>query len=74
MKTIFSATDSQDAKNAKCSQIRREGKILDRFDRKKPDGVVTGFFIEWQGAEYFIRMKNGNTQNIRKLWDIEKEI
>lgn len=74
MKTIFSALDSQDAKNAKCSQIRREGKILDRFDKEGEQGFTTGFFIEWRGAEYFIRMKNGNTQNIRKLWDIEKEI
>ena len=72
MTTIFKLTDSQDVKNAKCSQIRREGKLLDRFDKEKPDGVVTGMFIEWRGAEYFIRMKNGNTQNIRKLWEIEE--
>lgn len=48
MTTIFKLTDSQDVKNAKCGQIRREGKILDRFDREKPDGVVTGMFIEWR--------------------------
>lgn len=47
--------------------IRREGKILDRFDREKPDGIATGFFVEWQGAEYFIRMHNGQTKRIRKL-------
>jgi len=72
MTTIFKLTDSQDVKNAKCSQMRREGKILDRFDKEKEDGVTTGMFIEWRGAEYFIRMKNGNTQNIRKLWEIEE--
>ena len=53
-------------------QIRREGKILDRFDREKPDGYHTGFFVEWQGAEYFIRMHNGETKSIRKLWEIEE--
>ena len=72
MTTIFKLTDSQDVKNAKCSQIRCEGKILDRFDKEKEDGVTTGMFIEWRSAEYFIRMKNGNTQNIRKLWEIEE--
>ena len=48
-------------------QIRREGKILERFDREKPDGHHTGFFIEWRGSEYFIRMHNGQTKRIRKL-------
>jgi len=72
MTTIFKLIDSQDVKNTKCSQIRREGKILDRFDKEKEDGVTTGMFIEWQGDEYFIRMKNGNIQNIRKLWEIEE--
>ena len=72
MTTIFNSTDSQDVKNTKCQQIRREGKILDRFDKQKEDGLVTGMFIEWQGVEYFIRMKNGQTMNIRKLWEIEE--
>ena len=65
-------TDSQDVRNAKCAMIRREGKILDRFDKDVVDGVTTGMFIEWQGAEYFIRMKNGQTTKIRKLWEIEE--
>lgn len=52
--------------------VRREGKILDRFNRNKPDGITTGFFVEWQGAEYFIRMHNGETKSIRKLWEIEQ--
>ena len=58
--------------NAQAKIIRREGVILDRFDRQKPDGVTTGFFIEWQGAEYFLRMHNGETKSIRKLWEIEE--
>ena len=47
--------------------IRREGTILERFDKEKEDGVTTGFFIEWQGDEYFIKMHNGETKRIRKL-------
>ena len=47
--------------------IRREGVILGRFDKEKEDGVTTGFFVEWQGSEYYIRMHNGETKRIRKL-------
>lgn len=47
--------------------IRREGVIVDRFDREKVDGVVTGLFIEWQGNEWFIRMKNGVVMSCRNL-------
>lgn len=47
--------------------IRREGVIVDRFDREKSDGVVTGLFIEWQGDEWFIRMKNGVVMSCRQL-------
>ena len=47
--------------------IRREGVILERFDKEKEDGVTTGFFVEWQGSEYYIRMHNGQTKRIRKL-------
>ena len=46
--------------------IRREGVILERFDKEKEDGVMTGFFVEWKGSEY-IRMHNGETKRIRKL-------
>ena len=58
--------------NQQSKIIRREGKILDRFDRTKPDGITTGFFIEWQGAEYLIRMHNGETKSVRELWKIEE--
>lgn len=47
--------------------IRREGVILDRFDKEKEDGVVTGLFISWNGSEWFIRMKNGVVQSCRNL-------
>ena len=47
--------------------IRREGVILERFDKEKEDGVTTGFFVEWRGSEYFIMMHNGETKRIRKL-------
>lgn len=47
--------------------IRREGVILDRFDREKEDGVVTGLFIDWQDNEWFIRMKNGVVVSCRNL-------
>lgn len=48
-------------------QIRREGVILERFDKEKADGQHTGLFIEWNGSEYYIRMCNGQTKRIRKL-------
>lgn len=47
--------------------IRREGVVLDRFDVEKLDGLVTGLFIEWQGSEWFIRMKNGVVLSCRNL-------
>ena len=47
--------------------LRREGVILERFDKEKEDGVTTGFFVQWQGSEYYIRMHNGQTKRIRKL-------
>lgn len=33
--------------------IRREGVILERFDKEKEDGCHTGFFVEWRGSAYF---------------------
>lgn len=53
--------------------IRREGIILDRFDREKEDGLVTGLFIEYQGSEWFIRMKNGVVLSCRNLEIASKE-
>lgn len=47
--------------------IMREGKILEVFEKQKEDGLVTGRFVKWQGAEWFIRMKNGEVKSVRKL-------
>lgn len=53
--------------------IRRDGIILDRFDREKGDGLVTGLSIEYQGNEWFIRMKNGVVLSCRNLEIASKE-
>lgn len=53
--------------NAQSKIIRREGVILERFDKEKEDGSTTGFFVEWRGSEYFILMRNGETKRIRKI-------
>lgn len=52
--------------------ILREGVILERFDKETDKGLKTGFFVEWNGAEYLIRMLQGQTLSIRKLWEVEK--
>lgn len=67
LSTTLANEDNQEALNAFAKVIRREGKILERFDTEKTDGHHTGFFVEWQGAEYFIRMHNGQTKRVRKL-------
>lgn len=47
--------------------IRREGVLLDRFEKEREDGVTTGFFYVWEGNEWFIRMKNGIVLSCRNL-------
>lgn len=47
--------------------IMREGEVLDVFEHQREDGLVTGRFIKWEGDEWFIRMKNGEVKNVRKL-------
>ena len=47
--------------------ILREGNILERFDKETDKGLKTGFFVEWNGAEYLIRMLRGQTLSIRNL-------
>ena len=63
-------SNDTDARNAKSAQIRREGKILERIDKEKEDGHHTGFFVEWEGGEYYIRMHNGQTTKLKWLWEI----
>lgn len=58
--------------NEQVKVMRREGKILDRFDKETEQGFRTGMFIEWQGYEYLVRMINGNVTKIKELWKIEE--
>ena len=51
--------------------IRREGKILERFDKEDIEGCHSGFFIEWSGFEWLVKMFNGEVIWLRKLWEIE---
>lgn len=50
--------------------IRREGKILERFDKEDDKGFHSGFFVEWDGFEWMIKMSNGDVLWVRKLWEI----
>lgn len=50
--------------------IRREGKILERFDWENDKGCNTGFYVEWQGFEYRATMRNGEVITLKKLWKV----
>ena len=52
--------------------LRREGKILERIDKEDDRCFRSVFFIEHQGFEWFIRMRNGEVTRIKKLWKIEE--
>lgn len=52
--------------------IRREGKIVDRMDKEDEKGFRSVFFVEYEGSEWFIRMRNGEVTRIKKLWKIEQ--
>ena len=52
--------------------LRREGKILERIDKEDDRGFRSVFFIEYQGFEWFIRMRNGEVTRVKKLWKIEE--
>ena len=62
---------TQDELNQKAKNIRREGKILERLDKDDDRGARSVFFIEWEGCEWFIRMRNGEVARIKNLWKIE---
>lgn len=71
MFTVFESQEQkQERMNAQVKVMRREGKILDRFDKEIEQGFRTGMFIEWQGYEYLVRMLNGNVTHIKELWKI----
>lgn len=63
---------TQDELNQQAKVIRREGVILDRIDKEDDRGFRSAFFVEWQGAEWFIRMRNGEVTRIKRLWEIEE--
>jgi hypothetical protein len=51
--------------------IRREGKILERVDMEDEKDFCSVFFIEYEGSEWFVMMRNGEVTSIKKLWKIE---
>ena len=57
--------------NEQAKIIRREGKILQRFDWENSKGFNSGFYVEWQGFEYRITMRNGEVVTLKKLWEVE---
>ena len=52
--------------------LRREGVILERIDKEDGRGFRSVFFIEHEGFEWFVRMRNGEVTRIKKLWEIEE--
>lgn len=62
---------TQDELNHQAKIIRREGVILERLDKEDDRGFRSVFFVEWQGYEWFIRMRNGEVARIKSLWKIE---
>lgn len=52
--------------------LRREGVILERTDKEDDRGFRSVFFIEHEGFEWFVRMRNGEVTRIKKLWKIEE--
>lgn len=62
---------TQDGLNQQAKIIRRGGVILERLDKDDDRGVRSVFFIDWQGYEWFIRMRNGEVTRIKRLWKIE---
>lgn len=53
--------------NEQAKIIRREGKILDRFDKECSEGFRTHIWVEYQGWDHLIRMVNGEVRSIRKV-------
>lgn len=58
--------------------IRREGKILERFDWQNDKVCASKLYIEWNGCEYSATMLNGELTKLtehslgytRKLWKV----
>lgn len=71
-RTTYANKDNQEALNDFAKVIRREGVILDRFDSEGDKGPKSGFFIEWDGDEYFLKMLKGDVTSLRKMWKVEE--
>ena len=52
--------------------LRREGGILERIDKEDDRGFRSVFFIDHEGFDWFVRMRNGEVTRIKKLWKIEE--
>ena len=71
IKETFRPTDvNQWEANKAAKQIIVGGKLLDRFDKEDDKGCHSGFFVEYDGFEYTIRMTNGDVKSVRKLWEV----
>lgn len=66
-KTVYARGDWDEELEKMKGIILREGDILERIDKETDKGLKTGFFVEWNEAEYLIRMLRGQTLSIRKL-------
>lgn len=66
-KTVYAKGEWDEELEKMKNSLRRYGKLLERFDKETEKGFKSGFFIEWEGCEYLVRMMNGKTLSIRKL-------
>lgn len=71
-KTVYAKGEWDEELEKIRKTILREGNILERFDKETDKGLKTGFFVEWDGVEYLIRMLRGQTLSIRKIGEVEK--
>jgi len=69
-KTVYVPFDRETPEWKMADAIRKEGTWLEREDTEKEDGFYSCFFIEWQGDEYMLKMKNGEYLRFRKLWSV----
>lgn len=66
-KTVYAQGEWDEELEKMRNTLRSYGKLLDRYDKETDKGFKSGFFIEWEGEEYLLRMMNGKTLSIRKL-------
>ena len=71
-KTVYAQGEWDEELEKMKNTLRSYGKLLERFDKETDKGFKSGFFIEWEGCEYLVRMMNGKTLTIRNLWEIEE--